>query len=124
MMRYLMLLKAAQPATPPPPELMQAIARLGEEATKAGALLDFAGLAPSAAGARLELTSGDLIVSDGPFAEAREVVSYAVYDVRSKEEAVEWGTRFLDAHRRHWPEWEGSTDIHKLFGPEDMPPSA
>ena len=123
-MRYLMLLKAAQPATPPPPELMEAIARLGEEATKAGALLDFAGLAASAAGARLELTSGDLILSDGPFAETREVVSYAVYDVRSKEEAVEWGTRFLDAHREHWPEWEGSTDIHKLFGPEDMPPSA
>ena len=122
-MRYLMLLKATQPATPPPPELMEAIARLGEEATKAGALLDFAGLAPSAAGVRLELASGDLIVSDGPFAEAREVVSYALYEVRSKEEAVEWGTRFLDVHRRHWPEWEGTTDIHKLFGPEDMPPS-
>ena len=123
-MRYLMLLKAAEPATPPPPELMEAIARLGEEATKAGALLDFAGLAPSTAGARLELTSGDLIVSDGPFAEAREVVSYAVYDVRSKEAAVEWGSRFLQAHRQYWPEWEGSTDIHQLFGPEDLPPSA
>ena len=123
-MRYLMLLKAAQLTTPPPPELMEAIARLGEEATKAGALLDFAGLAPSAAGARLELTSGDLIVSDGPFAEAKEVVSYAVYDVRSKEEAVEWGTRFLEVHREHWPEWEGSADILKLFGPEDMAPSS
>jgi hypothetical protein len=123
-MRYLMLLKAAQPTTPPPPELMEAIARLVEEATKAGALLDFAGLAPSAAGARLELTSGDLIVSDGPFAEAKEVVSYAVYDVRSKEEAVEWGTRFLEVHREHWPEWEGSADILKLFGPEDMAPSS
>ncbi|HLM07386.1 MAG TPA: YciI family protein [Blastococcus sp.] len=123
-MRYLMLLKATQPASPPPPELMEAIARLGEEATKSGALLDFAGLAPSAAGVRLELTSGDLIVSDGPFAEAREVVSYAVYEVRSKEEAVEWGTRFLDVHRKHWPGWEGSTDIHKVFGPEDMAPSS
>jgi hypothetical protein len=122
-MRYLMLLKAAQPTTPPPPELMEAIARLGEEAAKAGALLDFAGLAPSAAGARLELTSGDLIVSDGPFAEAKEVVSYAVYEVRAKEEAVAWGSRFLEAHREHWPEWEGTTDLLKLFGPEDMPPS-
>ena len=123
-MRYLMLLKATQPATPPPPELMEAIARLGEEATKAGALLDFAGLAPSAAGVRLELASGDLIVSDGPFAEAREVVSYALYEVRSKEEAVEWGTRFLDVHREYWPGWEGTTDIHKVFGPEDMAPSS
>ena len=123
-MRYLMLLKATQPPTPPPPALMEAIARLGEEATKAGALLDFAGLAPSAAGVRLELSSGDLMVSDGPFAESREVVSYAVYEVRSKEEAVEWGRRFLDVHRTHWPEWEGTTDIHKVFGPEDMAPSS
>ena len=123
-MRYLMLLTGTQPTTPPPPELMEAIARLGQEATQAGALLDFAGLAPSAAGVRLTLTSGELIVSDGPFAEAREVVSYAVYEVWSKEEAVEWGTRFLEAHREHWPEWEGATDILKLFGPEDMPPPA
>jgi hypothetical protein len=122
-MRYLMLLKAAQPATPPSSALMEAIARLGEEATKAGALLDFAGLAPSAAGARLELTAGDLIVSDGPFAEAKEVVSYAVYEVRSKEEAIEWGRRFLDVHRDHWPEWEGTTEILKVFGPEDMAPA-
>ena len=122
-MRYLMLIKATQPATPPPPALMEAIARLGEEATKAGALLDFAGLAPSAAGARLELTAGDLIVSDGPFAEAKEVVSYAVYEVQSKEEAIEWGRRFLDVHRDHWPEWEGTTEILKVFGPEDMAPA-
>ena len=119
-MRYLMLLKATQPASPPPPELMEAIARLGEEATKAGALLDFAGLAPSAAGVRLELTSGDLIVSDGPFAEAREVVSYAVYEVRSKEEAVEWASRFLKLHRDMWDGWEGESEVLKVFGPEDF----
>ena len=119
-MRYLMLLKATQPPTPPPPELMEAIARLGEEATMAGALLDFAGLAPSAAGVRLELTSGDLIVSDGPFAEAREVVSYAVYDVRSKEEAVEWTNRFMKLHRDLWSDWEGEADVLKVFGPEDF----
>jgi hypothetical protein len=122
-MRYLVLLKSAQPATPPPPGLMEAIARLGGEATSSGALLDTAGLAPSAAGTRLEVRGGDLLVSDGPFAEAKEVISYAVYEVRSKEEAVAWGTRFLEAHREHWPEWEGTTDLLRLLGPEDMPPS-
>src|SRR3954464_9337600 len=122
-MRYLVLLKGAQPTTPPPPGLMEAIARLGGEATNSGALLDTAGLAPSAAGSRLEVRGGDLLVTDGPFAEAKEVISYAVYEVRSKEEAVAWGSRFLEAHREHWPEWEGATALLKLFGPEDMPPS-
>ena len=123
-MRYLVLLKGAQPTTPPPPGLMEAIARLGGEATSAGALLDTAGLAPSAAGTRLEVRGGDLLVSDGPFAEAKEVISYAVYEVRSKEEAVEWTTRFLDLHRELWPEWEGSADVLKVFGPEDFAPPA
>ncbi|MCC5576722.1 hypothetical protein IMZ11_13880, partial [Microtetraspora sp. AC03309] len=102
-MRYMIILNVTtQPATPPPAELMEAIAKLGEEATKAGALLDTAGLAPSAQGARVELTGGKLSVTDGPFAEAKELISYALYQVRSKEEAIEWTSRFLKIHRDHW----------------------
>src|SRR5215813_1825522 len=94
-MRYLVILKADAAPTNPPPELMEAIMRLGAEATNAGALLDTNGLAPSAAGARVELTGGSITVTDGPFAEAKELISYALYDVRAKEEAVEWANRFL-----------------------------
>jgi len=119
-MRYLILLKGTQPATPPPPELMDAIMKLGSEATAAGALLDTAGLAPSAAGARVGLYGGRLSVTDGPFAEAKETISYALYQVRSKEEAVEWASRFLALHRDLWPEWEGEAEVHKVFGPEDF----
>ena len=90
-MRYLVLLKGTQPATPPPPALMEAIMNLGAEATAAGALVDNAGLAPSAAGALVQLTGGHLSVVDGPFAEAKEFISYALYEVRSKEEAVRVG---------------------------------
>src|SRR3954468_427272 len=122
-MRYLVLLKGTT-ATTPPPGLMEAIMRLGEEATRSGALLDTAGLAPSAAGARLEVRAGDLLVSDGPFAEAKEIISYAIYEVRSKEEAVQWTTRFLDLHRELWPDWEGGADVIKVFGPEDFAPPA
>jgi hypothetical protein len=123
-MRYLIVLKSDSNTTPPPPELMDAIMRLGEEATNAGALLDTAGLAPSAAGARVELTDGSITVTDGPFAEAKELISYALYDVRAKEEAVEWGTRFLALHRDLWPGWSGQADVHKVFGPEDLGPPA
>ena len=123
-MRYLMLLKANQPPMPPPPGLLEAIMKLGGEATAAGALLDTAGLVPSAAGARVALAGGALSVTDGPFAEAKEVISYAIYEVRSKEEAVEWGSRFMALHRDLWPDWEGETDILKMFGPEDFGPPA
>lgn len=120
-MRYMIILRVtSQPATPPPAELMQAIAKLGEEATGAGALLDTAGLAPSAQGARVELVGGKLSVTDGPFAEAKELVSYSLFQVRSKEEATEWTSRFLKVHRDHWEGWEGEADILRVFGPEDF----
>jgi hypothetical protein len=119
-MRYLMLLKANQPPTPPPPGLMEAIMQLGAEATAAGALLDTAGLAPSATGVKVELSGDKLSVTDGPFAEAKETISYAVYEVRSKAEAVEWASRFMKLHRDLWAGWEGDTYLHKVFGPEDF----
>jgi hypothetical protein len=123
-MRYLTLLRGTHSTTPPPPELMEAIMTLGQEATQAGALLDTAGLAPSASGARVSLAGTELTTIDGPFAESKEVISYAIYDVRSKEEAVEWAARFLKAHRDLWPGWEGEVDVLKLFGPEDFPAPA
>ena len=119
-MRYLILLKATPPATPPPAELMDAIMNLGAEASAAGALLDTAGLAPSAAGARVRLHGGTLSVTDGPLAEAKETISYALYQVRSKEEAVEWASRFMTVHRDLWEGWEGEAEVLKVFGPEDF----
>jgi hypothetical protein len=123
-MRYLIMLKADQPPSQPPAELMDAIMKLGAEATAAGALLDTAGLAPSAAGARVVLSGGQLSVTDGPFAEAKETISYALYQVRSKAEAVEWASRFMKLHRDLWPGWEGESEVLKVFGPEDFGPPA
>jgi hypothetical protein len=124
-MRYITLLTATTtPEGPPPGELMAAIAQLGEQATQAGVLLDTAGLAPSGAGARIELSGGSISVSDGPFTEAKELVSYAIYQVSSKEEAVEWSNRFLRLHAEQWPGWEGEVTVLKLLGPEDFGPPA
>ncbi len=122
-MRYLILLKATTVPGPPPGELMEGIMKLGAEATAAGALLDTAGLLPSAAGARLELKAGELSVMDGPFAEAKEFISYALYQVHSREEAVEWTSRFLALHQQ-WPGWEGQADVLQVMGPEDFAPPA
>ena len=118
-MRYLMLLTGTNPPTPPPPELFEAIMKLGGEATQAGVLLDTAGLLPSAGGARVALAGGKLTVTDGPFTESKELISYALYEVRSKEEAIEWASRFIKVHRDLWPGWEGNTDILQVMGPAD-----
>jgi hypothetical protein len=123
-MRYLVILKGDQPSPEPPPELMEGIMKLGEEATKAGALLDTAGLQPSASGARVQLYAGELSVTDGPFTEAKEMISYALYQVRSKEEVVEWASRFVKLHRDLWPGWEGEAEIRRVYGPEDFAPPA
>jgi len=120
-MRYLVLLKATSlPDNPPSPELMAAIMALGEDARNAGVLLDTQGLQPSAAGSRVSLTRGHLSAADGPFTESKELINYALYDVRSKEDAVEWTNRFLKLHRDLWQGWEGEADVLKVFGPEDV----
>src|SRR3954468_10781482 len=116
-MRYLVTLKSTPSSTPPPEGLMDAIMELGAEAAKAGALLDTGGLAPSAmGGARVSLAGGEIVVTDGPFAETKEMISYALYQVRSKEEAVEWAARFLRLHRDLWAGWEGEADVLQVFG--------
>jgi hypothetical protein len=99
---------------------MEAIAKLGEEAAKAGVFVEMGGLLPTAMGARLRLSGGKLTVTDGPFSEAKEVIGgYAVYSVKTKQEAIEWATRFMNLHKQHWPGWEGETELRQLmeFGP-------
>ncbi|WP_214325775.1 YciI family protein [Nonomuraea sediminis] len=114
-MRYLSLLKSRRATTPPPPELMKEIMKLGEQAAEAGVLLDTGGLAPSEYGARMAVTEGKLTVTDGPFTETKEMISYAIYEVRSKEEVVEWSSRFMKLHRDLWPEWEGEGEVLQIF---------
>ncbi|PYV07492.1 MAG: hypothetical protein DMG07_28680, partial [Acidobacteria bacterium] len=95
---------------------------ISEEATKAGTMVEGGGLAPTALGARVRLSRGQLAVIDGPFTEAKEVVGgYAMFELKSKEEAVESTLRFMELHREHWPGWEGETEIRQVFGPEDFP---
>jgi len=122
-MRYIALLTANSiPAGPSPGELFTAIAQLGEQATKAGALVDTAGLAPSAAGTRVTLNGGNTSTTDGIF--TKDLASYAIYDVASEEEVVEWASRFLDVHAEHWPGWDGEVQVLKVLGPEDFGPAA
>lgn len=81
-------------------------------------LLDTAGLAPSAMGARVRLSGGKLNVTDGPFTETKELIaSYALIEAASMEEAIEHASEFMDLHRVHW---EGESEVRRVFGPEDF----
>ncbi len=120
-MRFMMMVKHAENSGPPPKELMDAIAKLSEEAIKAGTMVASGGLAPTATSTRVRLSQGQLTTIDGPFTEAKEVVGgYAVFELKSKKEAIEGALRFMELHKKHWPGWEGETEIRQVFGPEDF----
>ena len=121
-MRFMMIVKHVENQGPPPKELMDAIAKLAEDEAKAGTMLGSGGLGPTALGARVRLSGGKVTVTDGPFTEVKEVVGgYAQFELKSKEEAVESAVRFMELHKKHWPSWEGETEVRQMFGPEDFP---
>jgi hypothetical protein len=124
-MRFMTMVKSVENAVPPPKALMDAIAKLGEEAFKAGVMVETGGLAPSAAGARVRLAGGKLSVTDGPFTETKELIGgYAVYELKSKQEAIDWTLRFMELHKTHWPGWEGEAEIRQMFGADFDPRAA
>ena len=113
-MRFMMIVKSAENSGPPPQGMIEAMGKIAEEATKAGEMIDSGGLASSATGARVRLSGGKLTVTDGPFTEAKEVFGgYAVFELKSKKEAVERAVAFMELHKQHWPGWEGETEIRQ-----------
>jgi hypothetical protein len=95
-MRFMMIMMPNIPDGDwaPSPEAIAAMSKYNDELTKAGVLLALDGLAPPSSGARVSFTGGQPKITDGPFAEAKEVIGgYWLIQARSKEEAVEWASR-------------------------------
>ncbi len=99
----------------PSAEDVAAMGRYNEELRKAGMLLSLDGLQPPVEGARVRFSGGTPSVTDGPFAEAKEVVGgYWLIQARSKEEAVEWASRC--------PAGENDMiEVRRVFEMEDFP---
>lgn len=120
-MRFMTLVKGSENSGPPPQALMDAMGKAGEQGTKNGTLIETGGLFPTALGSRVRLAGGKLTVTDGPFTEAKEVVGgYAVFEFKSKEEAVEAALQFMQLHKDHWPGWEGETEVRQIFTEADF----
>ncbi|MBR0749122.1 YciI family protein [Bradyrhizobium japonicum] len=98
-MRFMMLMipggyQSAKPDAMPSAEAVRAMMKYNEELKKAGVLLALEGLHPPSMGARVSFKDGKPLVTDGPFAEVKEVLGgYWLIDVRSREEAIEWARR-------------------------------
>ncbi|KRQ00018.1 YciI family protein [Bradyrhizobium manausense] len=98
-MRFMMLMIpigycTAEPGAQPDPERVAAMMRYNEELKNAGVLITLDGLHPPSAGARVSFGAGEPIVTDGPFAEAKEVLGgYWMIDVASRDEAIAWAKK-------------------------------
>jgi hypothetical protein len=121
-MKFMTMVFARENQGAPPKALFDGIMKLGEEASKAGVFVQMGGLTPSAAGSRIRMSRGKLTVIDGPYAEAKEVIGgFAVYETKTKDEAMVWAKRFMQLHVDHWPDWEGECEIRQMFGEGDGP---
>ena len=112
-MRFMVLYKPGKEdfAFPPPAEM----GKLIDEMTRAGVFLETDGLRPSSEGARLRISGRTCTVTDGPFAETKELIAgYAVLRVTSKAEAIDWAKRFLTLMG------EGESEVRRMFDREDL----
>jgi hypothetical protein len=110
-MRFLCIYKPGKPeGAPPTQHEMAAMGKLIEEAMKSGWLLSTEGCLPSAKGARVRLSDGKYTVTDGPFAETKDLVGgFAIIQANSKEEAIEHTKYFLQVAGG------GETEIRQLY---------
>lgn len=95
-MKFLSIYKTVERGIPPSQEEIVRMGKLVEEGMRSGGLLAVEGCMPSATGARVRLSNGNVTVTDGPFSEAKEVIGgLAILQANSKEEAIESIRQFL-----------------------------
>lgn len=117
-MRFLSIYKTAERSTPPTPEEMTSMGKLIQEGMKAGWLLATEGCLPTALGARVRRSNGQLTMTDGPFAETREVIGgFAILQANSKAEAIELTRQFLTIAG------DGECELRQLYEPNTAQPS-
>src|SRR5512147_3245688 len=118
-MRFMILIKAtkdSEAGVMPSEQLLTEMGKFNEELVKAGVMLAGEGLHPSSKGARVKFSGTKRTVIDGPFAEAKELIAgYWLWQVKSKEEAIEWVKRCPNPH-----EGESEIEIRQVFEPDDF----
>jgi hypothetical protein len=118
-MRFMILVKAtkdSEAGVMPGEQLLTEMGKFNEELMKAGVLLAGEGLHPSSKGARVKFSGEKRTVIDGPFPETKELIAgYWLWQVKSKEEAIEWVKRCPNPHLE-----ETEVEIRQVFEAEDF----
>jgi hypothetical protein len=120
LMRFMVMVKASKQSEAgemPSEQLLADMTKFNEELVNAGVLLAGEGLHPSSKGARVRFSGDARTVIDGPFAETKELVAgYWIFQVKSKEEAIEWVKRCPNP----MPGTEAEIEIRQIFEAEDF----
>ena len=117
-MKYLSFIRHSEKhrESGPPPALMEAMGKFVQQSFKDGTLVDTGGLLPSKDGVRIRLAEGRIMVTDGPFTETTEVIGgWAILETDSRAEALRIATEFMELHRKHWPGFEGESEVRPMF---------
>jgi len=121
-MRFMIIVKATpdtEAGIMPAQSLFDAMTAYNQELARAGVLLDANGLRPSRDGWRIRYDEGRRTVTDGPFADTRELIAgYTLIQVRSREEAMEWSRRFPNPHGEFA---DAEIEVRQLYEPADLP---
>jgi hypothetical protein len=122
-MRFMIIVKAdknSEAGVLPDEKLLTEMTRYNEELVKAGVMLAGEGLQPSSKGARVRFSGSKRTVIDGPFSETKELIAgFWIFQVKSKEEAIEWVKRAPNP----FPGTESEIEIRQVFEQEDFGPA-
>jgi hypothetical protein len=121
-MRFMVIVKATkeseQEGALPDPQLLLEMGKYNEAASKAGVLLAAEGLHPTSKGVRVKVSGKSRTVTDGPFAETKELIAgFSILQVKSLEEAIEWVKRGPNCHADDY-----EIEIRQVFEMEDFAP--
>jgi hypothetical protein len=121
-MRYLCFVKMDESRANPPQALMDAMEEHVNEAIANGSFLDGGGLYGAKEAVEFRVRGGSLTVTDGPYAEAKEVIGgWAIVRFDSDDEARAEGQAMADLHLQHWPGWEGAIEMRRIAEPDEAP---
>jgi hypothetical protein len=122
-MRFMVIVKASKNSEAgklPDEKLLTEMGKFNEELTKAGVMLAGEGLQPSSKGARVRFSGAKRTVIDGPFSESKELIAgFWLWQVKSKEEAIEWVKRCPNP----MPGEDAEIEIRQVFEPADFGPA-
>jgi hypothetical protein len=119
-MRFMVIVKAdksSEAGVLPDEKMLSEMGKYNEELVKAGVMLAGEGLQPSSKGARVKFSGSTRTVIDGPFAETKELIAgFWIFQVKSKEEAIEWVKRAPNP----MPGTDSEIEIRQVFETEDF----